>query len=239
MPPPRSLCALGWGAWGLLGLALASPAALADGYRGSVKDVPQPFSWTGFYIGGSAGLATGDTRGDLGFGGVLNTDYSLNGALYGGQVGYNYQRGATVFGVEASFSGADIQGNTACVIVLNCRRDIDWVASVVGRVGLAMNRSLFYGMAGVAWADVNTHVSVVGVPLLNGSDTHVGWIAGLGFEHAFTDRISTRIEYAHIDLGNENQNLTIAGGGGGLSIPDKVDVRLDTIRLGVNIKLTN
>src|SRR5690242_4279799 len=81
MPPPRSLCALGWGAWGLLALALASPAALADGYRGSVKDLPEPFSWTGFYIGGSAGLVTGETRGDLGLGGVLNTDYSLNGAL--------------------------------------------------------------------------------------------------------------------------------------------------------------
>src|SRR5262249_43344057 len=135
----RAMC---WGAWSLLGLALVAPAALADGYRGSVKDVPEVYSWTGFYVGASAGLVTGHTTGDLGLGGVLNTDYSLNGALYGGQIGYNYQYGRTVFGIEVDWSGANIQGNTACVVVLECRREIDSVATVVGRLGLAMNRSL-------------------------------------------------------------------------------------------------
>jgi len=66
-----------------------------------------------------------------------------------------------------------------------------------------------------------------------------GWTAGFGFEHAFTNRISTRIEYAHIDLGSQIQNLTFTGGGALPGIPDKVDVRMDTIRLGVNVKLTN
>jgi outer membrane immunogenic protein len=217
---------------------LPGAAAYADGMNhASIKDAPMAFSWTGFYVGAHAGLVTGETTGDLGLGGPLNTDYSLNGALYGGQVGYNWQTGSTVLGIEGSFSGANIQGNTACVAVFECRRDMDWLATVVGRVGIAVDRSLLYAMGGVAWADVNTNFSIVGVPLLSGSETHVGWVAGFGFEHAFTNRISTRIEYAHIDLGSQDTGLAPAGGP--VVVTDKVDVRMDTIRLGVNIKLTN
>jgi outer membrane immunogenic protein len=229
---------------GLVGLAIVCAALLpgtaanADGYRGSIKDAPMAFSWTGVYIGGHAGLVTGETTGDVGLGGPLNTDFSLSGALYGGQVGYNWQSGATVLGLEGSFSGANVQGTTACVAILECKRDLDWVATVVGRAGIAIDRSLLYAMGGVAWADVGTKVSIVGVPLLSGSDTHVGWVAGFGFEHSFTDRISTRIEYAHIDLGDQNTGLVPVGGGPAV-VTDKVDVRMDTIRLGVNIKLTN
>ena len=182
----------------LASLAMGSAAVLsatavnADGYsRNSVKDAPQYFSWTGFYLGGHAGLVTGNTTGDPGLGGPLSTDYSLNGALYGGQIGYNWQTGSTVLGVEGSFSGANIQGTTSCVAILECKRDIDWLATVVGRAGIAMDRSLLYAMAGVAWADVSTNVSIVGIPLLSGSETHVGWVAGFGFEHAFTNRVST------------------------------------------------
>jgi len=226
----------------IAGLALGSAALLsagaanADGYtRGSVKDVPQYFSWTGFYIGGSAGLVTGNTTGDPGLAGLLTTDYPLSGALYGGQLGYNWQTGATVFGIEAGFSGADISGTTNSVAVLTCKRDVNWLATVVGRAGIAMDRSLLYAMAGVAWADVDTNVSIVGIPLLSGSDTHVGWVAGFGFEHAFTNRVSTRIEYSHVDLGSENTGLSLAAGP--VVVTDKVDVRLDTIKLGVNFKL--
>lgn len=68
-------------------------------------------------------------------------------------------------------------------------------------------------MGGVAWADVSTNVKIVNVPILSGNETHTGWIAGFGFEHAFTNRISTRIEYAHIDLGSQDTGLALAGGG--------------------------
>jgi outer membrane immunogenic protein len=223
-------------------LAVAAGQASADGYRGrSVKDYERPFTWTGFYIGGHAGLATGDTQGtpDLGGGppGLLSTDYSLNGALYGGQVGFNWQTGPLVLGVEGSLSSSSVQGNTTCAFLLECKRDIDWLATVTGRVGYAMGRSLVYGLAGVAWADVNTNVGIVGVPILSGSETHVGWVAGFGFEHALSNHITARIEYAHVDLGREDHGLAVVGGGP-VVVTDRVDVKMDTIRLGVNIKFT-
>jgi hypothetical protein len=110
---------------------LAAPAAYADGMARRAPAGEQPFSWTGFYVGGHAGLATGDTQGDPGLGGgLLTTDYIVNGALYGGQIGYNFQHGLYVFGVEGSWSHSTVQGNTTCALLLECKRDVDWIATV-------------------------------------------------------------------------------------------------------------
>jgi outer membrane immunogenic protein len=235
MSQSRRFSGLRWSMWCTLGLMLAAPAAYADGMARRAAPMEQPFSWTGLYVGGHAGLVTGDTQGDVGLGGPLNTDYTVNGALYGGQVGYNWQHGLMVYGVEGSFSGSTVQGNTACVAILECKRDLDWLATVTGRVGYAMGRTLLYGMGGVAWSDVHTHVSIVNVPLLSGSATHTGWIAGFGFEYALSNHVSTRIEYAHIDLGSADHGLAPAGGP--VVITDSVNLKMDTIRLGVNVKL--
>ena len=223
-------------------LIMSAQSANADGIRGrSLKDHERPMSWTGFYVGGHAGLATGDTQGvpDLGGGppGLFSTDYNLDGALYGGQAGYNWQTGLLVLGVEGSLSGTSVQGSTTCLVLLGCKREIDWLATVTGRVGYVMGNSLLYGLAGVAWGDVSTDVSLLGTPILRGDETHVGWVAGFGLEHALSRRVSARIEYAHVDLGSENQALTPVGGGP-FAVNDKIEAKMDTIRLGVNVKLT-
>ena len=75
----------------------------------------------------------------------------------------------------------------------------------------------------------------LGLPVVSGSATHNGWIAGFGFEYALSNHVSTRIEYAHIDLGSANHSLATSGGT--VLVTDFVDLKMDTIRLGVNIKL--
>jgi outer membrane immunogenic protein len=118
------------------------------------------------------------------------------------------------------------------IIGVNCSRDVNWVATVVGRAGVAYDRILLYGLAGVAWADVETAASIINpaVISLTGGETHVGWTVGFGVEWALSNRVSARIEYAHIDLGNETHQLN------GF-VPVNVGLEMDTIRLGVNIKL--
>ena len=230
----------------LSAFGLAGTAAAADlgHHRGSIKDAPvvAGYSWTGFYLGAHAGLVTGNTQGyvaDFGLGFPISTDYSLNGALYGVHAGYNWQRGALVFGVEGSWSGSNVQGNTACLVVFDCKREVDSIYTLAGRLGWAMNRTMVYGLLGVAWGEVNTKVTSNFIPIsLTSDETHVGWVAGFGLEHALSDRVSFRIEYMRIDLGDETHTL-IATPAFITPIPDKVDVTIDTIRLGVNIKLTN
>jgi outer membrane immunogenic protein len=218
---------------GAIALAIGSTVAFADGLPGSFKDAPVQKSWQGFYIGTNAGLVTGDTQGDTG---AVVTNYSVTGAVGGAQLGYNWQRGNQVFGIEGGYDFASVQGNTACAVVLDCRREINSLATVVGRYGLAFGQTLYYGMAGVAWADVDTHVIAAGgVPFL-GADAHrFGWIAGFGFEHALSERLTARIEYAHVEFGSDTQLLI----GAGPDTLNNVDLKMDTIRLGVNWKLSN
>ena len=94
----------------MLSSAFLATSASADG---SYKDEPvahSQFSWTGFYVGGSACLVTGNTRGTLGSAGpfiaaLMGIDYSMNGATYGVNGGQNYQVGNAVMGNEALRSG--------------------------------------------------------------------------------------------------------------------------------------
>ncbi|MBL8564127.1 MAG: porin family protein [Hyphomicrobiaceae bacterium] len=222
----------------LVGLAAATaPASAGDlfgrGAAGSIKDDyydPPKFSWTGFYIGAHAGLAVGDTQGGENLGPIFATDFEMNGAMYGAHVGYNYQMNNLVVGIEGTFDGTEIDGNTTCVFVLNCQREVNWVATIVGRLGYAMDRSMIYGFGGVSFADVDTTVSIAGVPILSGGETHTGWVAGIGFSYAISNNVIARIEYAHMDFGSESHNLLPAG------IPDDVSADIDTIRLGVSFK---
>ena len=201
-------------------------------YGGSIKDVPAPyaFTWTGLYVGGHAGLLTGNTQGGPDFGGgFFDTDYDMNGGLYGGQIGYNYQMGSTVLGIEASYSGSNAQGDGPTGLpILTSHRELDWLATVTGRVGYAMDKSLVYVKGGVAWGEVSTDVDFFNFPILSGSETHVGWTAGLGFEHAITNNITARIEYAHIDLGSKDHDLG--------PLDSNVDAEFDSITVGINYK---
>ncbi len=210
---------------------------------GSLKDdySPPRYNWTGLYLGGHVGLATGQTSGEVAFGGSgINTDYDMNGALWGAHVGYNYQMGQTVLGIEGSWSGLDVSGSETCVLFLNCSRKSDWLAMLVGRVGFAMDRAMIYGLAGVAWSNVETNVRDgfgIGVRL-NGDATHVGWVVGAGLEYALSPRVMARIEYNHVDLGSKTHDLDASIGGMPLgTLPSKVEATIDTIKIGVSMKI--
>ena len=211
-----------------------SAAHAADLRSGSMKDTPVVENatpiWGGLYIGGSVGFGTGDTTDKIDISGlkdskepliaetsrkrnvdlegllekILQSDYSINGAIYGLHVGYNLQRGNLVYGVEAGFNGTNMDGSSPCVVLLYCQREVEWYGTGVGRIGYAQGNSMFYGFGGVAWGKVKTKVGLVspGITLLEGEETQFGWTAGVGIEHAFNDRFSARIEYAHIDFGD-------------------------------------
>ena len=113
----------------------------------------------------------------------FNGSHDGTGGLAGGQIGYNWQAGRVVYGVEADLSGSWIDGANGC-----CGHSVNWLASVRGRPGLTGfdNRTLFYVTAGAAWADVD--YSSVG----SFSNTHFGWVVGGGVERALTPNLSAR-----------------------------------------------
>ena len=93
---------------------MAGVANAADMYSpAGLKDVPYVAvpSWTGFYIGSHVGgawtgLKTTDENGWWPGGGQWNNVGT--GVIGGGQLGYNYQTGGFVIGIEADFGGLGI-----------------------------------------------------------------------------------------------------------------------------------
>ncbi len=157
------------------------------------------YDWSGFYAGIAAGYGTGDADYDVfddgtGIGGDRSALF-----LLGGVVGYNYQAGAWVFGVEGDLFWSGIDGSTAD-FGTTIDSEIEWMGSVRGRVGYAFDNILPYLTAGVAFA--NNDVSVGGF----GSDdnTHIGWTAGVGVEIGLTQNLSTSLEYRYTDFGSED-----------------------------------
>jgi opacity protein-like surface antigen len=165
-----------------IAIALAALAALAFGGPAVAADVPVKgpyykaapavFDWTGLYIGAH-----------LGYGRENGSDES--GLIYGGQIGYNWQFNRNwVFGIEGDFSGTDIRENTIPARV-------DYLASIRGRLGYAMGRTLIYGTGG--WG--TAQVTGAGVAV-----TGDAWVLGAGLEYAIDRNWSVRGEFLHYEF---------------------------------------
>ncbi|MBO0755600.1 MAG: autotransporter domain-containing protein [Bradyrhizobiaceae bacterium] len=175
------------------------------------------YDWTGFYIGANVGADFGFTTWNFG-GGTINPHFA--GFLGGGDIGYNYQVGRWVLGVEGSAGWTNANGATACAVgfFYNCEVGLKGLHTVTGRVGYAWDRLLGYVKAGAVIAqeqtgtkcDTNsmaTIVAITGCPGADDSRTRVGWTTGLGYEFALTRNISARGEILYFDLGSDSHNL--------------------------------
>lgn len=152
-------------------LGAASAASAADLGRGSYKDAPSAYmpaiTWTGFYFGGNVGVSFDDNDDNN-----QGSDDDDTTWLAGVHVGYNWQKhGPWVFGIEGDVSFAD---------------DIDYLATIRGRLGYAMGSTLVYATGGAAFLGFEDDFS--------DDDTLTGWVAGLGIEHKLRENLSIGLE---------------------------------------------
>src|SRR5262245_24391535 len=79
---------------------------------------PPPFIWTGFYLGGNIGGAWANRDVVDPFLSVNFNNGNNNGVFIGGgQLGYNWQIGYAVLGIEADFDAAANNNNTGTVLI--------------------------------------------------------------------------------------------------------------------------
>ena len=240
------LCAL----IGISGTALAADLPPSPPPRAPAVYVPAVlplYNWAGIYVGINGGWGWGNAKftanavGD--FNGTTGSRAD-NGGVVGGTLGVNFQAGGFVFGLEGDWDYSAINTGTTssiCNFSGQCQTGNNWLATARGRFGYAADRVLLYLTGGGAFANVKT--------TFNGVDTtheQSGWTAGAGFEWAFADNWTAKIEYLYVDLGNRSINCAttaclIASGTNGVTpngpaIPVTVGLTENLVRAGVNFK---
>ena len=254
---------------GTAGLALVGAATAADLPRRMAPPMLPPvpvFTWTGAYFGINAGYIASDRAvvntvavtpvgaGALASGAVptsrnLNTD----GFTGGGQVGYNYQVGNFVLGVEADAAYTDMDRTVGFVgtggVTTFHRQSLDYLGTVRGRVGLAFDRVLVYGTGGFAYGDVSYRtatLSPAGAVLAGGarSGLETGWAAGGGIEYALptdsflnffrSSAVTLKAEGLYYDLGR--RTIAVGAAGIGTALASRYETNGFIARVGLNYK---
>jgi opacity protein-like surface antigen len=140
-----------------IALATAPQAAVAADLAVKAPPIVPVFSWTGVYIGGNLGVGWGRKNWSDPFPApVFGDRIDIGGAIAGGQIGFNYQVGAAVWGLEADADWANIQGTNTCFAAiggLNCGAKVKSIGTVAGRLGYAVDRTLLYVKGGGAWVN--------------------------------------------------------------------------------------
>ena len=200
-------------------LATLSAAHAADIARPApVQPVPQvapvPFSWSGLYLGINGGYGFGRD--------------GLSGGLVGGQIGYNWQTGPLVLGLESDLDWAHISGSRSDAACAppgggNCRTRQDWLGTTRGRLGYAFGSWLPYVTGGAAYGDIK-----LDQPGRSDTATRLGWTAGAGVEYSLSKNWSAKVEWLHLDLG------TASFMGAASSTPVSTPAKDDIVRAGIN-----
>jgi outer membrane immunogenic protein len=175
----------------LLGLATGAMAADLPSRRAApapiVAAVPV-FTWTGFYVGVNAGYGW-NANDEITIGGVTYDLDDEGGFVGGAQVGYNYQIGSFVVGLEGDIQYADFGGEDGDFdgVLGEDFDNSDWFGTVRARAGVAFGQALVYATGGFAFAD----------------DAN-GWTVGGGLEYAFTNNLSAKVEGLYVNLDGDN-----------------------------------
>jgi len=213
----------------------AVPALAADmAVKAPAPPPPAPASnWTGFYIGVDGGYGWNNGTGNrlcYGPGGffsgcVANISADVirpEGWLAGGQVGYNWQSGISLLGIETDFQWSDINASNTVPIGVpgvsyTASANMDWFGTTRIRVGILPSPNLLvYATGGFIYANESVSTLTLLPAGLNwptaASFTRGGAVAGGGVEYKFAGNFSAKIEGLVYDMGSVNTNYLCPAG---------------------------
>jgi outer membrane immunogenic protein len=206
------------------------------------------YSWTGCYVG----LSGGDNRGDSEHiaksgaftGNTITGNLKMpDSGIAGGSIGCDYQIEKTVMGFENSASWTGLRGSSNDVPpfdvngVSSTRQN--WIDTLTGRIGYAMDRFLIYGAAGAAFA--GTDVTVTNATgTYSESQPRAGLAVGVGGEWAAWvaswGDVRFRLEYMHADFGTRQYFATPIVTATGTILTRDVKLTDDMVRAGINVR---
>jgi outer membrane immunogenic protein len=230
-----------------ISLSSIASCALAADLPVKAANVPVPvFTWTRCFLGAHAGggwvqkdITDPVTVVENALGldrtpGVTTAHVSSAGGVIGGQFGCDYQFTPNwVVGVEGAVSGATMKGNTTVGLTDGTTALVtartDFLGSVAGRLGYAVDRWLLFARGGAAWAGDKYTITGNSFSGFEALDTRPGWTVGAGIEWAFASNWSARLEYDYYGFGTRTILIDPTNLG-------HVDVKqsVQTVKLGVN-----
>lgn len=201
----------------------------------------KPFD--GFYAGLHGGYSWQKMSGTYDNAGAATNlaGIDLNGAIVGGQLGYNVQVNSILLGIEGDASGYagsdDSVTNVGATATTVLTGDISYLASIRGRLGVVMGNVLLYGTAGVGFVEYKFNANAASVPFDQSfrlRDTN--GVYGGGLEWKIVEGVSIRGEYLHYDV---KASSAIPGNFPDTDSGDRVNFHdIDVARAGINISLS-
>ncbi|HEX5507629.1 MAG TPA: outer membrane protein [Pseudolabrys sp.] len=203
---------------------IATAASAADLGRRPAMPTKAPeyvapmYSWTGFYLGINGGGGFGRSSFSAPF---ATGSFDTSGGVVGGTIGYNWQTGPVVFGLEGDIDWSSVRGDTICAPLTSCEARNDWLGTFRGRLGYGANMFMPYVTGGLAVGNIKTNIAGLG----STDETSAGWTIGAGLETKIAGPWSAKIEYLFVDLGRSDSILG-----------SEAEFRTNLVRGGVNYR---
>ena len=283
----------------VLAVITLSGVAIADTVTtpppSSTAATKSTYDWTGVYVGGFVGGASGangtsSNSSGQNNNGVTDPLYSANSSsnystsssfIGGGTVGYNWQIGKTPYlvglegeygylGMSGSSQGQSILSTGYGDVITSSTNNKTTIGSdygyglIGGRLGYALNRSLFYIKSGAVFTQVkstnstNTSIAVPGIipntqlndnpNPSNSGGTTTGYAIGGGVEYAPSyfgnQNFSIKAEYLYFGIEQANNAINYNQNNCDVCNPDYVTTAdyhnstggIHTAKIGVNYK---
>lgn len=216
----------------ILGLLTTLPPTFATaGEPASYHD------WSGAYAGISIGYMGGATGNEWNSPEAGFPDWQTDGKISyaslagGAHAGYLEQRGRLVLGGEVDISRFSLDGNDSQAAGLVNGIEMNTLAALRARMGIAHKNTLLYVTAGLAYGDYTKTDETMGWAQ---GDRLRGWTVGAGVEQALSDRWSVRVDYRYTDFGKIASRLS--DGGTAYYNHRALDVSTQSVRLGVSYR---
>ncbi len=171
---------------GTIALVALSGSAMAADLPARPYKAPPPvavapiYDWTGFYIGANGGWA--ESRSCLNFfddSGLFNNDFNdvcvkRSGGVIGGQLGYRWQAGTWVFGLEAQGDWADLKSTRVSIFDPNFVAGVktDGIGLFTGQIGYTWGAGLVYFKGGAAVVNTEATLASLGISTVNVVSLH-------------------------------------------------------------------
>jgi outer membrane immunogenic protein len=200
--------------------------------------VQPTMEWTGFYVGLNGGygwsealnVSIVETARNKSF---MRSSTMPGGFVGGGQAGYNWQSGHWVFGFEADIQYVDLGGavewNGFEGLRLSSGQS-QYMGTVRARLGYAIDRTMFYATGGFAYG------GLIENPLSGDSTSNQGFAVGGGFEYAFTENWTGRIEGLYLNLESKAKSTSATMNGSTYVLTARPGDGAGLMRVGVNYK---